>query len=145
MCAEALVPNARTPRIPAVDLMRGVTIAAMIVVNNPGSWVHMLGSLAHASWGAVPAPADFVFPFFLFLVGVATPLALARRVREGHQRRALLGRAVRRAAGTAMDAVGRAVSAVPPYRPGLLYRGAEQALPVAAGFVRGVAAPPTEQ
>lgn len=100
---------APAPRILSVDLLRGLTMAAMIVVNNPGSWTHMLGSLAHAAWGAIPAPADFVFPFFLFLVGVATPLALHRRVAEGVPRRTLLARAARRALVLfAIGEIGRA-------------------------------------
>jgi predicted acyltransferase len=88
---------AASPRIPSVDAMRGATMAAMIVVNNPGSWLHMLSSLAHAEWGALPAPADFVFPFFLFLVGVSAPLALRRRLAAGAQAGPILVLAARRA------------------------------------------------
>ena len=85
-------------RILAVDVMRGLTMAAMIVVNNPGSWAHMAPVLEHAAWGGWLRPADLVFPSFLFLVGVATPLALHRRRERGASRRSLLGRAARRAA-----------------------------------------------
>ena len=59
------------PRLVSVDVMRGATMAAMIVVNNPGSWAHMAPALKHAAWGQWLTPADLVFPFFLFLVGVA--------------------------------------------------------------------------
>lgn len=96
MQAETNTPVA-SPRIPSVDVMRGATMAAMIVVNNPGSWLHMLSSLAHAEWGALPAPADFVFPFFLFLVGVSAPLALRRRLAAGAQAGPILVLAARRA------------------------------------------------
>jgi len=58
----------------------------------------MAPGLRHAPWGGWPTPADFVFPFFLVLVGVATPLALRRRVAAGASQHTLLSRAARRAA-----------------------------------------------
>lgn len=76
-------------RLLALDIFRGITIAGMILVNNPGSWGHIYAPLEHAEWHG-STPTDWVFPFFLFIVGVAIPLALGRRKVEGADQRALL-------------------------------------------------------
>ncbi len=126
-------------RITSVDVMRGLTMAAMIVVNNPGSWAHMAPGLRHAAWGAVPTPADFVFPFFLFLVGVSTPLALHRRVARGTPTSALLARATRRA--LTLAAIGILLNLFPQIDlatvrfPGVLQRIALVSLACAAVFL----------
>jgi predicted acyltransferase len=70
--------NASTERIVSLDVMRGFTMAAMIVVNNPGSWSHVYSPLLHAPWHGC-TPTDLVFPFFLFIVGVAMPFSLEKR------------------------------------------------------------------
>ncbi len=70
------------PRLRALDVFRGATVAAMILVNNPGSWQHLYGPLAHAPWHGV-TPTDLVFPFFLFAVGNAMALTLPRLLAEG--------------------------------------------------------------
>lgn len=57
-------------RFPALDIMRGLTLALMILVNNPGSWSYVYAPLLHADWHGF-TPTDFVFPFFLFMVGAA--------------------------------------------------------------------------
>lgn len=57
-------------RIGAIDMLRGLTIAAMILVNNPGSWGTIYAPLAHASWHGY-TPTDLVFPFFICIVGMA--------------------------------------------------------------------------
>ena len=54
----------------ALDVLRGITIATMITVNNPGSWAHIYAPLEHAKWHGC-TPTDLVFPFFLFVVGVS--------------------------------------------------------------------------
>ena len=54
----------------ALDALRGLTIAAMIMVNTPGSWSHVYAPLLHAKWHGI-TPTDLVFPFFLFIVGSA--------------------------------------------------------------------------
>jgi predicted acyltransferase len=59
-----------------------MTIAGMILVNNPGNWDTIYAPLDHAEWHGC-TPTDWVFPFFLFMVGVAIPLALGRRKDEG--------------------------------------------------------------
>ncbi|UCE42933.1 MAG: DUF1624 domain-containing protein [Candidatus Aminicenantes bacterium] len=69
-------------RLSSLDAFRGITIAGMILVNNPGSWKHVYSSLGHAEWHGW-TPADLVFPFFLFIVGVSVSLALSNRIARG--------------------------------------------------------------
>jgi len=57
-------------RLLALDVLRGITIAGMITVNNPGSWAHIYAPLRHAVWNGC-TPTDLVFPFFMFVMGVA--------------------------------------------------------------------------
>lgn len=57
-------------RLLALDVLRGITIAGMITVNNPGSWSHIYTPLRHAAWNGC-TPTDLVFPFFVFVMGVA--------------------------------------------------------------------------
>ena len=61
----------------SLDILRGLTVAMMIMVNNPGSWSHVYPILRHASWSGC-TPCDLVFPFFLFCVGVSMTFALAK-------------------------------------------------------------------
>ena len=72
-------------RLISLDVFRGLTIALMILVNNPGSWAHIHPPLRHAEWHGC-TPTDLVFPFFLFIVGVAMALSFARRREEGATR-----------------------------------------------------------
>ena len=69
-------------RLVSLDVFRGMTIAGMILVNNPGTWSAIYGPLEHAPWHGI-TPTDYIFPFFLFIVGVAIPIALTKRVRNG--------------------------------------------------------------
>lgn len=57
-------------RIESVDILRGITIVAMIMVNNPGTWSHVYAPLLHADWHGL-TPTDLIFPFFLFIVGIS--------------------------------------------------------------------------
>ncbi len=68
-------------RLVSLDVFRGLTIAAMILVNNPGSWSHVYPPLLHAKWHGW-TPTDLIFPFFLFIVGVAMTFSFAK-IREG--------------------------------------------------------------
>lgn len=61
-------------RVESVDLLRGLTIVAMILVNNPGTWSHVYAPLLHAKWHGL-TPTDLIFPFFLFIVGISIHLA----------------------------------------------------------------------
>jgi predicted acyltransferase len=65
-------------RVVALDAFRGMTIAGMILVNNPGSWDDVYGPLTHAEWNGWTL-ADLIFPFFLFIVGVAISVSFADR------------------------------------------------------------------
>src|SRR5256885_6598879 len=69
-------------RLDSLDVFRGATIAAMILVSTPGSWNAVYAPLDHALWNGW-TPTDLVFPFLLFAMGAAVPLALARRRNEG--------------------------------------------------------------
>ncbi len=66
-------------RLVSLDAFRGLTIIFMILVNNPGSWRYVLPPLRHAEWHGC-TPTDLVFPFFLFIMGVAMALSFARRL-----------------------------------------------------------------
>ena len=57
-------------RIESVDILRGFTIVAMILVNTPGTWSHVYSPLLHADWHGL-TPTDLIFPFFLFIVGIS--------------------------------------------------------------------------
>ncbi len=64
-------------RLLAVDILRGITIAGMLLVNNPGSWSNLYRPLAHAEWIGL-TPTDLVFPFFVFVMGVAMYFSLRK-------------------------------------------------------------------
>ena len=77
---------AETQRLVSLDVFRGITIAGMVLVNNPGSWEHIYWPLEHAAWSGW-TPTDLVFPFFLFIVGVSITLALGKRLERGGSNR----------------------------------------------------------
>src|SRR5436309_14859127 len=88
---EALASDVPPPppppreRLIALDVFRGVTIAGMLLVNNPGSWSAIYPPLEHAPWNGWTL-TDLVFPFFLFIVGITTELSKTepkRIVRRG--------------------------------------------------------------
>ena len=64
-------------RILALDILRGFTIAGMILVNNPGSWGYIYAPLRHAEWNGL-TPTDLVFPFFMFIMGISTYISLKK-------------------------------------------------------------------
>lgn len=90
--------NPAAPRFASVDALRGGTVAAMLLVNNPGDWGHVYAPLQHAAWHGA-TPTDLVFPLFLFVVGVSIALAISPRVERGDAPavlvRAVLARAAR--------------------------------------------------
>ncbi len=65
-----------SPRVLSIDVLRGLTIAFMILVNDPGDWAHTYAQLDHAPWNGFTL-TDFVFPNFLFLVGASIIFSLA--------------------------------------------------------------------
>lgn len=64
-------------RLLSLDIMRGITIAGMIMVNNAGSWSHIYAPLRHAQWHGL-TPTDLVFPFFMFIMGISTFMSLRK-------------------------------------------------------------------
>jgi predicted acyltransferase len=66
-------------RLISLDVLRGITILMMVIVNNPGSWSAVYSPLLHAEWNGC-TPTDLVFPFFIFIVGIAIPLAIPNQV-----------------------------------------------------------------
>jgi predicted acyltransferase len=82
-------------RLISLDIFRGLTLAAMILVNNPGSWAHMYAPLKHAEWFGL-TPTDLVYPFFIFIVGVAVKLSLDNYLLRAAPRAKLIGRILRR-------------------------------------------------
>src|SRR5215218_9881053 len=82
-------------RLVSLDVFRGLTIAGMVLVNNPGTWSSIYWPLQHAQWHGW-TPTDLVFPFFLFIVGVSITLAFGRRVEEGTVKRDLYLKVVKR-------------------------------------------------
>ena len=105
------------PRLASLDALRGLAIASMVLVNNPGDWNHLYAPLAHARWDGWTF-TDIVFPLFLFAAGVAMTLSLGRRAREGASRAGLLAGASRRAA--VIFFVGLALNFVPAFDPAIV-------------------------
>ena len=87
-------PAARE-RLVALDVFRGLTIAGMLLVNNPGSWGAIYPPLRHAAWHGW-TPTDLIFPFFLFIVGITTHLSLTARRARGDDDGKLVRQVLRR-------------------------------------------------
>lgn len=94
-----LVTTITTPkgreRLLSLDVFRGLTIAGMLLVNDPGSWSHIYPPLAHAEWHGW-TPTDLIFPFFLFIVGITTWISLESRRARGADTGELVTQIVRR-------------------------------------------------
>ncbi|HWC18479.1 MAG TPA: heparan-alpha-glucosaminide N-acetyltransferase domain-containing protein [Terriglobales bacterium] len=88
---------AQGTRLTSLDVFRGMTIAAMILVNNSGDGVHTYWPLEHAKWNGW-TPTDLIFPFFLFIVGVSMVFSFASRAARGQTRKQLLLHALKRSA-----------------------------------------------
>jgi predicted acyltransferase len=101
-----------TARMLSLDAFRGMTVAGMILVNNPGSWAAIYSPLEHANWHGW-TPTDLVFPFFLFIVGVSITLALGRRAEAGGSKRDLYVKIARRS--LVIFALGIFLAAFPFY------------------------------
>lgn len=112
-------------RLLSLDAFRGFTIAAMLLVNNPGDWGHVYAPLLHAHWHGWTF-TDWVFPFFVFITGLAMTISLARRAAEGADKTALLLRTWRRAA--TIVGIGLLLNLIPTFDfstlriPGVLQR-----------------------
>ena len=112
-------------RLASLDAFRGFTIAAMVLVNNPGDWSALYSQLAHAKWHGWTF-TDLIFPFFLFMGGVSMALSLGRLASAGAARPTLLGKLALRAG--LIFLIGLALNFIPNFNldtvriPGVLQR-----------------------
>lgn len=84
-------------RLLSLDAFRGITIIAMILVNTPGSWDYVYAPLLHAQWHGI-TPTDYIFPFFIFIVGVSIVLSYKNLLAKGASKSQLIGKTFKRAA-----------------------------------------------
>jgi predicted acyltransferase len=108
MTGDRHVPRAE--RLVALDAFRGLTIAGMLLVNDPGTWSAVYPPLRHAAWHGW-TPTDLIFPFFLFIVGITTHLSLSSRERRGDSAGAITRQILRR--GALIILFGLALAAFP--------------------------------
>ncbi len=114
-------------RLLSLDVFRGITVAGMLLVNNPGSWSAIYPPLKHAEWHGW-TPTDLIFPFFLFIVGVAMAFSLIPAAERGVPRGGLMRKAATR--GAKLFGLGLLLAAFPYYNldlahlriPGVLQR-----------------------
>jgi predicted acyltransferase len=102
-------------RLVSLDVFRGLTVAGMLLVNNPGSWAHIYPPLEHAAWHGW-TPTDLIFPFVPCIVGITTELSLGARRARGAGDRAVVAQVVRR--GALIFLFGLALSAFPFFQWG---------------------------
>ena len=76
-------------RLLSLDVFRGLTIIFMIIVNDPGSWSHVYAPLLHANWNGL-TPTDYIFPSFIFIIGVSIVLSLTKQSEKGMNRKQLV-------------------------------------------------------
>ncbi len=111
-------------RLVSLDAFRGITIAGMTLVNNPGTWSAVYPPLRHAEWNGW-TPTDLVFPFFMFIVGVAMTFSFSKRLQAGDRNRLYL-KVLRRSA--LLFAIGLFLNTFPAFHlteiriPGVLQR-----------------------
>jgi predicted acyltransferase len=90
-------PKKARERLLSLDVFRGLTVAGMLLVNDPGTWSSIYPPLEHAAWHGW-TPTDLIFPYFLFIVGVTTYLSLESRRARGDEERAIRAQILRRGA-----------------------------------------------
>lgn len=100
-------------RLISLDVFRGITIAGMILVNNPGSWSAVYPPLLHAEWNGW-TPTDLIFPFFLFIVGVAMVYSFGSMERKGVPKKEIYKRVFKRSA--LLFAIGLGIEIFPVFR-----------------------------
>ncbi|HEY0053899.1 MAG TPA: DUF5009 domain-containing protein [Pedobacter sp.] len=89
--------TAPNTRLLSLDVFRGLTVAAMILVNNPGDWGNIYAPLKHAEWHGC-TPTDLIFPFFLFIVGVSIAFSLGTKKKNGVPDKAIIISIIKRSA-----------------------------------------------
>jgi predicted acyltransferase len=135
---QSLAPG---ERLLALDVFRGLTVAGMLLVNNPGSWDAIYPPLEHATWWGW-TPTDLIFPFFLFIVGITTHLSREARRERGASERELIVQTIRR--GAIIILLGLLMSGFPyaafrtPLWPGAIFDSATPQLDIAHWRFTGV-------
>jgi predicted acyltransferase len=104
-------------RLLSLDVFRGMTVAGMLLVNDPGTWSAIFPPLEHAEWNGW-TPTDLIFPFFLFIVGITTHLSLSARRARGDDDSAIVKQILRR--GLIIYLLGFAMAMFPFYQWGAI-------------------------
>ena len=113
---STVAPHTTTrERLLSLDVFRGLTIAGMLLVNDPGTWSAIFPPLEHAEWHGW-TPTDLIFPFFLFIVGITTHLSLSARRARGDDDSAIVKQILRR--GLIIYLLGFAMALFPFYQWG---------------------------
>ena len=124
---SALSPGQGT-RIEALDIFRGVTMAGMILVNDPGIATNIYAPLEHAVWNGI-TPTDFIFPSFIFIVGVSIVLSLSGQLQKGVAKKVIIRKVCRRA--VTLYLIGVFLSILPTFNLALLrYTGVLQRISI---------------
>ena len=117
--------DASRQRLRSLDVFRGFTIASMVLVNNPGDWAYIYAPLRHATWHGWTF-TDWIFPFFLFIVGVSLTISTTRSINAGGDKRTILLQLWRRA--LVIILIGLTLNFIPSFsfetlrEPGVLQR-----------------------
>ena len=111
------VPLVAAPRMLSLDVFRGITIAGMVLVNNPGPSGAVYSQLDHAEWHGW-TPTDFIFPFFVFISGISITLALSKQVAAGGPQGDLYGKILKRS--LLIYAFGFLLASFPFFKPDLV-------------------------
>lgn len=117
--------TSQASRLLSLDVFRGFTIAAMVLVNNPGDWAHMYAPLRHAAWNGWTF-TDWIFPFFLFICGVSLTFSTTHASGSGAAKNTVMFQLWRRAAIIIL--IGLALNFIPAFNfetlryPGVLQR-----------------------
>jgi predicted acyltransferase len=125
---STVAPASTRERLVSLDVFRGLTIAGMLLVNDPGSWSAIFPPLEHAEWNGW-TPTDLIFPFFLFIVGITTYLSMSARRARGDDDSALVKQILRR--GIIIYLLGFAMAMFPFYQWGTI-----ESLPNASAWDR---------
>ncbi|MDQ6689197.1 MAG: DUF5009 domain-containing protein [Gemmatimonadota bacterium] len=110
-------PAPKRERLLSLDVFRGMTVAGMLLVNDPGTWSAIFPPLEHAEWNGW-TPTDLIFPFFLFIVGITTHLSLSARRARGDADSAIVRQILRR--GIIIYLLGFAMALFPFYQWGTI-------------------------